>query len=206
MTFGVKSYVDSCGFASTMVIEYLVQLYYGVWALWQSPKGKRWLTHWASVLRWRYNLTTRDSPKRTLKGGPYVRERQGSWPAKQKPKHNPCRPVGRNWKVPILIDRMIPVSGNHRHLDTRYLAKVHMIVWNPKGIPTWSMENMKWYSPSQVLTAKHVSYPQLTATGLHQVVVSTGNHFPMHAKIWKHHQLPKPQPGQLSNTDPRQME
>ncbi len=23
---------------------------------------------------------------------------------------------------------------------------------------------MKWYSPSQVLTAKHVSYPQLTAT------------------------------------------
>ncbi len=26
------------------------------------------------------------------------------------------------------------------------------------------MENMKWYSPSQVSTAKHVSYPQLTAT------------------------------------------
>ena len=39
-----------------------------------------------------------------------------------------------------------------------------MIVWNPKGIPTRSMENMKWYSPSQVSTAKHVSYPQLTAT------------------------------------------
>ncbi len=64
-------------------------------SLWQSPKGKRWLTHWASMLRWRwsiseYNLTTRDSPKWTL--------------------------------------------------------------------------NMKWYSPSQVPTAKHASYPQLTAT------------------------------------------
>ena len=26
------------------------------------------------------------------------------------------------------------------------------------------MENMKWYGTSQVMTAKHVSYPQLTAT------------------------------------------
>ncbi len=51
-----------------------------------------------------------------------------------------------------------------RHLDTGCLAKVHMIVWNPKGIPTRSMENMKWHSPSQVLTAKHVPYPQLTTT------------------------------------------
>ncbi len=41
-----------------------------------------------------------------------------------------------------------------------------MIVWNLKGIPTRSMENMKWYSPSQVSTAKHESYPQLTATGI----------------------------------------
>ncbi len=38
------------------------------------------------------------------------------------------------------------------------------IGWNPNGIPTRSMENMKWYSPSQLLTAKHVSYPQLTTT------------------------------------------
>ncbi len=38
------------------------------------------------------------------------------------------------------------------------------IVCNPKGIPRRSMENMKRYSPSQVSTAKHVSYPQLTAT------------------------------------------
>ena len=29
-----------------------------------------------------------------------------------------------------------------------------------------SMVNMKWHSPSQVLTAKHVPYPQLTATAL----------------------------------------
>ncbi len=37
---------------------------------------------------------------------------------------------------------------------------------NPKGIPTRTMENVKWYSSSQVSTAKHVSYPQLTATGV----------------------------------------
>ncbi len=60
------------------------------------------------MLRWRwsiseYNLTTRESPKRTLKSGLFVRERRGSGHAKQKPKHNPCRPVGRNWKVPIFI-------------------------------------------------------------------------------------------------------
>ncbi len=53
---------------------------------------------------------------------------------------------------------MIHVAGIHRHLDTRCLAKVHMIIWNPKGIPTRSMENMK------LMTTKHVSYPQLTAT------------------------------------------
>ncbi len=56
------------------------------------------------------------------------------------------------------------MAGKVRHLDTGCLAKVHMIVWNPKGIPTQTMENMKWYSPSQVLTAKHVPHPQLTAT------------------------------------------
>ncbi len=42
--------------------------------LWQSPKGNRVVTHWASMPRliWpisEYNLTTRDSPKRTLKSG-----------------------------------------------------------------------------------------------------------------------------------------
>ncbi len=41
----------------------------------------------------------------------------------------------------------------------------NLIVWNPKGIPTRSMEIVAWYSSSQVSTAKHVSYPQLTATG-----------------------------------------
>ncbi len=60
---------------------------------------------------------------------------------------------------------MIPVAGNHRHLDTKYLARVNLIVWNPNGIPTQSMENAKRYSSSQVSTTKHVSYPQLTATG-----------------------------------------
>ncbi len=31
-----------------------------------------------------------------------------------------------------------------------------------KGIPRRSMKNVKWYSSSQVSTAKYVSYPQLT--------------------------------------------
>ncbi len=33
------------------------------------------------------------------------------------------------------------------------------------------MENIEWYSPSQVLTAKHVSYPQLTATVCIQITI-----------------------------------
>ncbi len=38
-------------------------------------------------------------------------------------------------------------------------------------IPTRFMENIRWHSPSQVLTAKHVLYAQLTATVLtHQVL------------------------------------
>ena len=57
-----------------------------------------------------YNLTTRDSPKRTLKSGPFVRECRGSGPEKQQPKHNPCRPVGRNWKEPIFVGTR-PVIG-----------------------------------------------------------------------------------------------
>ncbi len=79
--------------------------------LWQSTGGKWWLTHWASMLRWiwsisEYNLRpARDSPKWTLMSGPCDRVRRGSGPAKQKPKHDPCRPVCRNWKVPILIGR-----------------------------------------------------------------------------------------------------
>ncbi len=69
--------------------------------LWQSPRGNRVVTHGASMLRWiwsisEYNLTTRNSPKRTLKSGPFVRERRGSEPEKQQPKHNPCGPLGPN--------------------------------------------------------------------------------------------------------------
>ena len=72
--------------------------------VWQSPKGKRWLTHWESMLRWRRSIS-------------------------------------------------------------EYNLK------NPKGIPTRSMKSMKWYSSSQVSTAKHVSYPQLTAILRTQLVV-----------------------------------
>ncbi len=119
--------------------------------IWQSPRGKRVVTHWASMLRCillisECNLTTRDSRKRTPMGGPPMRERRGSGPEKrQQPKNNPWRPVGI------------------RHLLTVCLTKVHMIGWNPNGIQTRSMENIRWYNPSQVLTAKHVSYQQLTA-------------------------------------------
>ncbi len=81
---------------------------HGLLKVWQSPKCKRVVTHWASMLRWirsisEYNLKTRDSPKRTLKSRVFVWERRGSGPEKQKAKHNPCRPVGRNWKEPIFI-------------------------------------------------------------------------------------------------------
>ncbi len=76
--------------------------------MWQSPRGKRAMTHWASLLRWiwsisEYNLMTRDSRKRTLMFGPFIRERTGSGPEKQKPKHNPCWPEGRNWRKPIVL-------------------------------------------------------------------------------------------------------
>ncbi len=119
--------------------------------VWQSTGGKWWLSHWASMLRWIWsisecNLKTSDSLKRTLKSGPCVRERRRSGPAKQKPKHNPCRPVGRNWKVQKWS--CDPVAGNH---------------WDPKGIPRRSMENVKWYSSSQVSTANMCrthSWPQ----------------------------------------------
>ncbi len=58
------------------------------------------------MLRWIWsisecNLMIRDSRKRTPMGGPFVMERRGSWPEKQQPKRNPCRPVGRNWRKPL---------------------------------------------------------------------------------------------------------
>ncbi len=42
-------------------------------------------------------------------GGPFIRERRGSGPEKQQSKHNPCRPVGRNWRKPIVLT--LPVIG-----------------------------------------------------------------------------------------------
>ncbi len=126
--------------------------------MWQSSKGKRWLTHWVSMLRWRwsiseYNLMTMDSPKWTLKSGPFVREHRGSRPARQKPKHNPCRPVGRILKVPILIsktDHATPLAGNHRHLDTWVSGYGWLDRMESKGYPKTIKQNAKWYSPSQV--------------------------------------------------------
>ncbi len=51
--------------------------------VWQSPRGKRVVTHWASLLKWiwsisEYNLMTRGSRKRTPIGGPFIRERRGA--------------------------------------------------------------------------------------------------------------------------------
>ncbi len=71
---------------------------------------------------------TRDSPKWTLKSGPCDRERRGSGPAKQKPNHNPCRPVGRIWKVPLWRE----ITGTW---TPECLARADLIVLNPKGIP-----------------------------------------------------------------------
>ncbi len=66
---------------------------------------------------------TRDSPKWTLKSGPCDRERRGSGPEKQKSKHNTCRPVGRNWKVPILIGIEFDPHGGKSQ------APGHLSVW-----------------------------------------------------------------------------
>ncbi len=121
--------------------------------LWQSTWGKWWLTHWASLLRciWsisEYNLTTRDSPKWTLESGPCSRERRGSAPAKQKPKHNPCRPVGRNRKndhVTLCLARATWLVG-----ILRVSQNDRCKMWN--GIV---------YHKSDRKTC--VAYPQLTA-------------------------------------------
>ncbi len=141
--------------------------------MWQSPRGKRAMTHWASLLRWiwsisEYNLMTRDSRNRV--GGPSFREWRGRGPEKQQPKHNPCWPIGRNWRKPIVLTTdhvTLATSGSAgiiRHLPTVCRTKVHMIGWNPNSVSTPSMIFVRWHSPSQALTAKPVSYPQLTAT------------------------------------------
>ncbi len=141
-----------------------------------SPRGKQAVPHWASVLRWIWsisecNLMTGDSRKRTPKGGLSIRERRGSGPENKQPKHNPCWPVGRNWRKPIVLVKSDHVTlatsrsaGKIRHLPTVCLTKVHTIVWNPNGVSTRSMNFVRWHNPSQELTAKHVSCPQLTAT------------------------------------------
>ncbi len=125
--------------------------------LWQSTWGKWWLTHWASLLRWiwlisEYNLTTRDSPKWTLESGPCDREGRGSGPAKQKPKHNPCRPEGRIWKVPMLIGMTTWPFWREPH------APGHLSVW--LGM-TWSVEiqrvSQKWPSKMRSGIVHHKS-------------------------------------------------
>ncbi len=64
--------------------------------------------HNANAKRWIWsisecNLMTGDSRSWPPKGGPTIRERRGSGPEQQKPKHNPCWPVGRNWRKPIVL-------------------------------------------------------------------------------------------------------
>ncbi len=179
--------------------------------LWQSPRGKRAMTHWASLLRWIwsisvYNLMSRDYRKGTPMGGPVIRERRGSGPEKQKPKHNSCWPVGRNWRKPIFMTDHVTLAtsgsaGKIRHLLTVCLTKVHMIGWNPNGVLTRSMIFVRWHSPSQLLTAKHVLYLQLTATGakVHLLSVKQGLcrvnepyfHIPIHIVYKNHIILPR---------------
>ncbi len=97
--------------------------------LWQSPKGNRVVTHWALMLRW-----TRDSRKQTLMDGPFARERRGSGPEKQQPKHNPCRPVGSNWNSSIQICVSIWIEFVlHMHSSTdigcRFIHLCHHKSW-----------------------------------------------------------------------------
>ncbi len=132
---------------------------------------------------------TRDSPKQTLKSGPFVRERRGASAKKWPPsvtirvKINPFH-TSLIFILPIADMFQVSDTRQNKYPDSHFLGAInclgsffctcpegahlqnnsHMIVWNPKGIPTQSMENMKWYSPSHVLTAKHVPYTQLTAT------------------------------------------
>ncbi len=85
-------------------------------------------------------------------GGPFTRERRGSGPEKQQPKHNPCRPVGRNWKEPILLhnDHVTlwwEITGTW---TPECLARANLIGRDPKGIPRRSIKSVKWYSSSQV--------------------------------------------------------
>ncbi len=63
---------------------------------------------------------------------------------------------------------------------------------DPNGIPTRSMENIRWHSPSQVLTAKHVLYPQLTATHIiHMYIIYIYNILAdskrSRGSVWKPH-------------------
>ncbi len=122
------------------------------------------MSHWASMLRWIWsisecNLTIRDSLKRTPMGGPFSTERRGSGPEKQQPKHNPCWPVGRNWRKPIVLTS--GRAGKIRHLLTVCLTKVHTIGWNPNGVWTWSDVpeiDITWFLLGGIAHHKH--WPQ----------------------------------------------
>ena len=77
--------------------------------------------------------------------------------------HNLPTPPGRNFtESDNAQSKALFLLKNKNKTKMRNLNKTKMKVkWYPNTIN----ENMKWHSPSQVLlTAKHVSYPQLTAT------------------------------------------
>ncbi len=110
------------------------------------------MAHWASLLRWIWSISEYNLMTRTLESGPCDRERRGSDPAKQKPRHNPCRPVGRSklttwslWReitgtwtpeAPIL---KLTTWSLWREITGTWTpecpARADLIVWNPKGIP-----------------------------------------------------------------------
>ncbi len=164
--------------------------------MWQSPRGKRAMTHWASLLRWIWpisecNLMTRDSRSRPPKGGPIIRECRGSGPEKQKPKHNPCWPRGRNWRKPIVLTIWPRHPGHFRELGKNQAPAYsvsdkgscdRLKPKHAKCVSTQSMIFVRWHSPSQALTAKHVLYPQLTATS--NIYLSRGSQL-LVPFIWK---------------------
>ncbi len=110
--------------------------------------------------------------------------RRGRGPEKQQPKHNRCRPVGRNWSIWSISECYVTAHaiGQFWSCDSHVTVMCSLArersgtclqcVWQrlTRSIETQmvfqSNPFISWYNPSQAYTVKHVSYPRLTATML----------------------------------------
>ncbi len=112
--------------------------------LWQSPRGKRVVTHWASMLRWIWSISQHWKKSGAKMAPPWSCFGKRLHFLKVEPFTKTVPRWGPSW--------------GHENGSTLEPFWLHFF------LSVSVMENMKWYSPSQVLTAKHVPYPQLTAT------------------------------------------